>query len=83
VSRSKPFQHKPAEQAREHEDGQDEARPACDPALAVWREAAAGYDHVHVQVMRHGAAPRVQHRHHVDPGAEVLGIGGDRQHRLS
>ena len=33
-------------------------------------------------MMRHGRAPGVQHGGDADPGAEVLGIGGDRERGL-
>ena len=45
-------------------------------------EAAAGHDHVHVRMMRHGRAPGVQHRRDGDPGSQMLGVGGDREHGL-
>ena len=32
--------------------------------------------------MRHGGPPAVQHRGEPDPGAEVLGVGGDGQQGL-
>ena len=46
ISRATPsgiklLQHQPAEQAREHPDGEEEAGPAGDPALTIEREAAA------------------------------------------
>src|SRR5262245_17144375 len=37
-------------------------RPAGDPTLPIQREAAAGHDHVHMRVMGHGRAPRMEHR---------------------
>ena len=52
------LQEQPAEQAREHAHGQEEARPARHPALAVQRDAAARHDHVHVRVMGHAPSPR-------------------------
>src|ERR1700736_5611914 len=71
-------EEQPAEQAREHADGQEEAGPARYPTLAVERDAAARHDHVDVRVMAHGRAPAVQHGSDADAGAEVPGIGGDR-----
>ena len=79
---SRAFQHKPPEQPRQHADRQEEAGPAGDPALAIGGKAAAGHDHMHVRMMRHRRSPGVQHRDDADPGAEMLGIGGDREHRL-
>ena len=82
VGRDQLLQEQPAEQAREHAHGQEEAGPARHPALAVGRDAAARHDHVDVRVMGHGRAPSVQHRGDADPGAQMLRIGGDRQHGL-
>ena len=76
------LQEQPAEQAREHAHGQEEAGPARHPALAVERDAAARHDHVDVRVMGHRRAPGVQHGGDADAGAEVLGIGGDRDQGL-
>ena len=42
-------------------------------------ESAARHDHVHVGMER---APGMENRQDADPGAEMLGIGRDRQHRL-
>ena len=75
-------QEEPPEQLREHAHGQEEARPAGHPPLAVERDAAAGHDHVDVRMMGHRRAPGVEHGGDADAGAEVLGIGGDREHRL-
>ena len=77
VGRGEPLQEQPPEQPREHAHGQEEARPAGDPALAVEREAAARHDHVHVRVMGERRAPGVQHGGEADAGAEMLGVGGD------
>jgi len=82
VGRDQPLQEQPAEQAREHADRQEEAGPAGYPALAVGRDAAARHDHVDVRVMGHGRAPGMENRGDADAGAEVLGIGRDRDHCL-
>jgi len=37
---------------------------------------------VHVRVVRHGRAPRVEHGREPDPGAEVLRIGRDGEQRV-
>ena len=76
------LQEQPAEQAREHAHRQEEARPARHPALAVERDAAARHDHVDMRMMGERRAPGVQHGGDADAGAEMLGIGGDRQHGL-
>ena len=36
-----------------------------------------------MRVLRHRRAPAVEHGGDADPGAQPLGIGGDRQRRLS
>jgi hypothetical protein len=45
-------------------------------------DCAARHDHVHVRMMRHRRSPGVQHRGDADAGAEMLGVGRDRHHRL-
>ena len=45
------FQEPATEEAREHPDGEKEAGPAGNPALAVWREAAARYDDMGVRMV--------------------------------
>ena len=47
-----------AEQAREHADRQEESRPAGDPMLTVWRDAAAGNDAVHMRMVGSAPIPR-------------------------
>ena len=76
------LQHQAPEQLGEHQHRQEEVGPGGDPALAIRRETAAGHDHVHVRMMRHGRAPGVQHRGDGDPGAQMLRVGGDREHGL-
>ena len=43
------------------------------------RDAAARHDHVDVRMMGQRRAPGVQHGGDADAGAEMLGIGGDRE----
>ena len=76
------LQEQSAEQAREHAHGEEESGPAGHPTLAVGRDAAARHDHVHMRVMGQCRAPGVQHGGDADPGAQMLGVGGDRQHGL-
>ncbi|MDQ0621929.1 hypothetical protein QFZ39_001139 [Paraburkholderia graminis] len=45
------FQETPPEQPREHAYWQEEAGPACDPPLAITREASTGNDAVHVRMV--------------------------------
>ena len=75
-------QEEPPEQPREHAHGQEEAGPADDPPLAIERDAAAGHDHVDMRVVGHRRAPRMEHGGDADAGAEMPGIGGDREHGL-
>ena len=75
-------QHLAAEELRQHRHGQQIVLRAADPPRSIERDAAAGHDHVHVRVMCHRAAPRVQHRCEADPDAEPLRVGCDRQQRL-
>src|SRR5690606_17726759 len=44
--------------------------------------AAAWHDHVNMGMVGHGRSPCVQDRCNADARAEMLGIGGDRQHCL-
>jgi hypothetical protein len=82
VRRCEHLQEEPAEQAREHAHGEKERRPTSDPALAVVGQTAARHDHVQVRMVRHRRAPAVEHGGDADPGAEMLGIGGDRKRGL-
>ena len=67
------FEEEPAEEAREHAHGQEEAGPAGDPALSVRREAAARDDAVDVRVVGHRRAPGVEHGGQADARAQMLG----------
>ena len=80
--RSQFLQEQPAKQARQHAHGQEEPRPAGDPARAVGRDATARHDAMEVGMIVKVLAPAVQHRDEADLGAEMLGIGGDRAQRL-
>ena len=82
VRRREHLQEEPAEQPRKHANGEEEGRPACDPALALVAQAAARHDHVHVRMVGHCRAPAVQHGGDADPGAEMSGIGCDRERGL-
>ena len=75
-------QEQPAEELAQHPDRQEESRTRGNPARTIVRDAAAGYDHVNMGMMRHGRTPGVEHGGDADAGAEVLGIGSDRHHRL-
>src|SRR5712675_1989346 len=51
VSLGQHCQKPPPEQAREHIDRHEEARPRRDPAPAILRQSATRHDHVHVRMM--------------------------------
>ena len=82
VGLDKAGQEEPPEQAGQHPDRQQKAGPTGDPACPVERDPAARHDHVDVRMVGHRRAPGVQHRGGADPGAEVLGIGGDGEQSL-
>ena len=75
------LQEQASEQSRQYSHGQEEARPARDPAPAVERDAAAGYDHVHVRMVGERRAPGMEDGQDADACAEVLGVGRDRGQR--
>ena len=76
------FEEAAPEQARQHPHREEEPRLARHPAIGIGREAAAGYDAVHMRMMGQRRAPGVQHQGRADPGTQVLRIGGDRAQRL-
>jgi len=82
VQGDQPREEQPPEQLGENPHQQQEGRTCGDLATTIAREAAAGHDHVDVGVVGHGRAPGVGHGGQADAGTEVLGVGGDRQHRL-
>jgi hypothetical protein len=45
--------------------------------LAVWRQAAAGYDDMGMRMVGQCRSPAVQHGGEPDAGAEMLGVGHD------
>ena len=83
VGGCQPLQEQASEQARQHADGQEEARPAGHPAVSIEGDPAAGHDHMDMRVMGKRRTPRVQHRGHADTGAEMLRIGGNGDQRLA
>ena len=76
------LQEQSAEQAREHAHRQEEAGPARHPALAVERDAAARHDHVDMRMMGERRTPGMENRGDADAGAEMAGVGGDRDQGL-
>ncbi len=77
-----PGQEEPPEQAREYPHRQKETGSARHPADAIGRYSTAWHDHVEMRMVRHRRAPGVEHGGDADPGAEMLGIGGDGEQRL-
>jgi hypothetical protein len=77
-----PGQEQTAEQLAEDPHGQQEGGPRRDPALSIKGDAAARHNHVDMGMMHQRRSPGVQHGGDADAGAEVTGIGGDRQQRL-
>ena len=71
-----------AEQLAQHAHRQEKCRPRRYPTLSIECDTAARHDHVHMGVVRQRRSPGVEHGCDADPCAQVLGIGGDRQHRL-
>jgi len=67
---------------RQHPDRQEEPGSAGDPALPVWRNAAAGNEEMNVWMVQQVLSPRVQHTEEANLRAEMLGIGSDRVQRL-
>ena len=82
VGGGQPFQEQAPEEAGEHPDGQKEAGSAGDPMLAVWGEAAAGYDDMGMRMVGQCRSPGVQHGGEPDARAEVLGVGRNRDQGL-
>lgn len=76
--RDQGLQEQPPEQARENPDGEEEARPAGDPAGPVRRETAAGDDAMDMRVMRHSLAPGVEHGDDADLGPQEPGFCSGR-----
>ena len=73
------FEEQAAEQPGERLDGQEEVRPAGDPARAIGREAAARHDAMDVGMMRQRLSPGMQDGDDADLGAEPARIGGERR----
>ena len=76
------FEEAAPEQTRQHPHREEEARLARHPPIGIGREAAAGYDAVHVRMVSQGRTPGVQHQGRADAGTQVLRIGGDRAQGL-
>lgn len=74
VRRLKTFEEQSPEQAREHMDGQEEARPAGEPALAV-RERAAGHETVDMRVVGERLPPGVENGEEADLAAQMPRVG--------
>ena len=68
------FEEQPPEQAREHMDGQEEARPAAEPA-SIGRERAAGDEAMDVRMMGERLAPGMKNGEEADLAARMPPIG--------
>jgi hypothetical protein len=75
-------EEEPAEQTPQRFDRQKEGRPASDPSLAVWREAAAGNDAMNMRVVGERLAPGMKHGEQAGLGAQTPWIGGERHDGL-
>ena len=82
VQSEQPGEEEPSEQLAKHAHRKQEGRTRRYPSASVRRNAAARHDHVDMRMVRHRRSPGVEHGGDADARAEVLGIGGDRQHRL-
>jgi len=72
----------PAKEARKDFDRQEKLLPACDPACAVRRKAAAWHDAVQMGMMCEGLSPGVKDGDHSDLCAEMAWIGGNCAERI-
>lgn len=82
VQPGQPVQDEAPVEAGQHPDGEEEVPAAGDPPRTVRRQAAARHDHVDMRVVRHRRTPGVQDGCGTGPGAKLLGIGGDPDHRV-
>ena len=85
MSGLKPFEEQPPEKAREHVDGQEEVRPAGEPALAL-HERAAGNETVDMGMMGERLSPGMEDGEEADLATKVPWIRGNglqrRGHRI-
>src|SRR3546814_1557720 len=79
---AEPGQEQAAEQGGEHADRQEEGGAGGYPACSIAGDAAARYDHVDVGMMGKRGSPCMEYGGDADPGTEMLGISGDREHRI-
>lgn len=82
VQPGQPVQDEAPVEAGQHPDGEEEVPAAGDPLRPVRRQAAARHDHVDMRVVRHRRTPGVQDGCDAGPGAKVLGISRDPDHRV-
>ena len=76
------FEEATPEEPGQYSDGEEEPWLARYPPLGIGREAATGYDAVHVRMMSQRGSPRVQNQGGADPSTQVLRVGGDRAQGL-
>src|SRR6516162_7731995 len=82
VRDDKLLQEQPAEQGRENLYREEVMGPAGDPTFTVERESATRHNHVDMRMMVERRTPGMEDGEEADAGAEVAGVGRDRQHRL-
>src|SRR5713101_4189752 len=70
-----------AEDLRQGADGEEEAGPRRNPPCPIPREPAPGDDTVHVDMLREGMAPGVEHGGHADVAAEMTGVAAKARER--
>ena len=75
-------QEEPPEQAGQHAHRQQEVGSAVHPVRTIERYPAARHDHMQVWMVGHCRAPAVEHGGGANAGAQVPGIGSDREQRL-
>jgi hypothetical protein len=76
VSSGELLQAQPSEQPGEHLNWKKKVRAAGDASVAIERESATRYDHMHVRM---SGSPAMQHRSDADMGPEVFRVGRDRE----
>lgn len=76
------LQEQPAEETRQHPNGQVEVWSARNPALAARGYSTTWHDAVDVGMVIEVLTPCMEDGGQTDPGAQMFGIGGDGRKRL-
>ena len=82
VQRAQSGEEQAAEQGTKDADREQEGGARRYPACSIAGDAAARHDHMDMRMMGERRAPGVEDGGDADPGAEVLRVGGDGQHRI-